>query len=102
MSYLKEVRKRAKANGYNPKALEFSDDNKHKLQIRADDGRVVRFGAKGYGDHIIWTVKEKRKQVPKGTANQKRDRFQKSHSKIKGDWKSDKFSPNRLALSVLW
>jgi hypothetical protein len=56
----------------------------------------------GYGDYIIWTAKEKEGIVPKGYADMKRNVFHKSHSKIKGDWKNDKFSPNMLALKITW
>lgn len=100
--YLREAQKRAKEFGYPEDALEFSDDDKKKLQIHDGDGNVVRFGAVGYGDHIIYSILEKRKRVAKGTAAQKKDRFVKSHTEIKGDWEQNPYSPNMLALSVLW
>jgi hypothetical protein len=40
--------------------------------------------------------------MTKGYANKKRNTFQKSHSKIKGDWKKNDYSPNNLALRLLW
>ncbi len=94
--YLKKARLAAKKAGYDERALEFSDDGVHKLMIYDDEGKVSRFGRVGYGDFIIWT------KVKPEIASKKRDTFHKSHSKIKGDWKNDKFSPNNLALRILW
>jgi hypothetical protein len=51
---------------------------------------------------LIWTYLEATKKAPAGEAASRRDRFHKSHSKIKGDWKKDPYSPNNLALSVIW
>lgn len=101
-SYLKEVRRKAKAHGYDPSSLDFASDGVHKLQLTTPEGKTVRFGRVGYGDHLIWLHREKIGQAPAGTAAKKRDTFQKSHSKIRGNWKADKYSPNNLALRVLW
>ncbi len=101
-SYLNEVRKRAKANHYPYKLLGFSDDGVHKLQIPDKSGKIIRFGRVGYGDHIIWSAQESAQKVKKGYADSKRETFHKSHSKIKGNWKSNPFSPNNLALKILW
>jgi len=98
--YLKEAQRRGKKFGY--KGLEFSDDTTHKLQIRDPKGRLRRFGRVGYGDFLIWSHIEKAQKAPKGTADAKRRTFQVSHQKIRGDWKSDDYSPNNLALRVLW
>jgi len=100
--YLALVKKKAKAEGYDPKAIAFSDDDEHKFQIRAPDGKVSRFGRKGYGDFIIWTHLEKTGEAVAGTAEKKRNVFWKSHTKIKGDWKSNDYSPNWLSLRILW
>jgi hypothetical protein len=101
-SYLEEARRRAKANHYPYKLLGFALDGVHKLQIPDENGRVVAFGRVGYGDHLIYSHQEESGTVPKGTADAKQNTFQKSHSKIKGDWKSNPFSPNMLALKILW
>jgi hypothetical protein len=98
--YLKAVRRIAKKEGYT--IPDWSDNNKHKLQITTPEGHIRRFGAVGYGDYLIWSWLEHKGKVAKGYANQKRDTFNKSHSKIKGDWKEDKYSPNNLALNILW
>ncbi len=99
-AYLTTARKKARDAGiegritYAPKP--------HKLQIEAPDGRVVRFGRQGYGDHLLWSKAEADGKVPKGTADTKRRQYRARATKIKGDWKSDKYSPNNLAINVLW
>jgi len=99
--YLEMARNNAEDKGYKPSTIDFSDDKTHKLRIEKD-GKIVRFGRVGYNDFLIWTHLEKNNQVKKGTAKAKQDRFWKSHTKIKGDWKENKYSPNWLALNVLW
>jgi hypothetical protein len=101
-SYLARARAAAKAAGYDPKTLSFSDDDVSKLIITTDSGKSVRFGRVGYGDFLLWSAAEKKGKVRRGFAAQKRDTFQASHSKIKGKWKADKYSPNSLALAILW
>jgi hypothetical protein len=102
MTYIRDVRKKAKAAGYDPDMVGFSEDGSHKLEIHTPDGRTVRFGRVGYGDHLIWKHLEKRGEAPKGVSQMKRRVFRLSHSAIRGNWKSDKFSPNNLALAILW
>lgn len=94
--YLKIARQRAKNAGLNPSKLKFSDEHKKKLEYDSVD-----FGAYGYNDYIIYSIKEEKGQVEKGTAKKMRDRYQKSHSKIKGDWKN-KLTPNYLSLNINW
>lgn len=101
-SYLRIARERAKDAGLPYKLLGFADDGEHKLAIPDGDGKMVKFGRVGYGDFILWSDAEAKGEVPKGYADQKRRTFQKSHRAIKGDWKKDPFSPNNLALKVLW
>lgn len=100
--YLDMARRNAADKGYDPKDVEFSDNTTHKLMIRAPDGSLRRFGRVCYNDFLIWSHLEENKEVMKGTAKAKQDRFWKSHMKIKGDWKDDKYSPNWLALNILW
>jgi len=99
--YLATARAIARKRGYTM-TPEWSDNNKHKLQIKTPEGHIRRFGAVGYGDFLIWSWLEHEGKVPKGYANQKRRVFNVSHNKIKGDWKDDKYSPNQLALKILW
>lgn len=100
--YLAAARKAAERSGYDPRALEFSDTDDKKLRIWDEEGKAVHFGAVGYNDFILWSFLEHKGDAPSGQALKKRNVFQRSHSKIKGDWKRDKFSPNCLALSILW
>jgi hypothetical protein len=101
-AYLKEARRRAKAHGYDPSKLEFAEDGEHKLQITDPQGRIHKFGRRGYGDHLIWSHLEKLAAVPKGYARQKQNTFQSSHSQMKGNWRKNPFSANNLALRILW
>jgi hypothetical protein len=102
--YLKKAQKKAKDAGYGKasKLLGFASDGVHKLAIPNEDGKVIQFGRVGYGDHLIWSHLESLGKAPQGTASKKQNTFQKSHSQIRGDWKADPFSPNNLALKILW
>jgi len=88
--YLKQAKKQAKESGLDPNKLNFSNDPKKKLSYEN-----VSFGASGYNDYIIYKLK--------GDANAEayRDRYQKSHKAIKGDWKN-KLSANALSLKINW
>lgn len=101
-AYLTEVRRRAKEHGYDPRAVSYADDGTHKIAYTTPSGKTVRFGREGYGDHILWSMLEEDGSVPKGTASKKRNVFHKSHSAIKGNWREDPYSPNMLALKLLW
>jgi len=100
--YLEEVKKSARRNGYDTKTIAFSDNRTHKIRMERPDGKIIRFGRVGYNDFHIWSHLERNNQVSKGTAKGKQDRFLKSHSKIKGNWKEDKYSPNWLSMNLLW
>ena len=102
MTYIRDVRRKAKEAGYDPSRVGFADDGTHKLEVHTPDGRTVKFGRVGYGDHLIWTHLEERGEAPEGVAEMKRRVFRKSHSAIRGRWRSDRFSPNNLALAILW
>lgn len=98
--YLRTARAAASAAGYNPADLTWGDDT-YKLCMKHEGGETC-FGRVGFGDYIIWSHLEKKKEVVPGFAAKKRNVFHASHSKIRGDWKDDPFSANNLALSVLW
>lgn len=100
--YLKDARKTAEKNGYNPSNLQFSDDTEHKMMMIDEKRKSHYFGRTGYGDFLIYNYLEKQKKVKKGLAKQKQSVFHKSHEKIRGNWKADKYSPNNLALRILW
>ena len=101
VKYLAYMKKQAKKAGYDEKQLTIDNDDKHKLRISTEDG-VKHFGAVGYKDNFIYTHLEKMKKVPKGTAKQMRDRFQKSHGAITTKRKLGRNSANELALKILW
>jgi len=82
--------------------VSFSDDDIHKLAVSNDRGTLIKFGRVGYGDFIIYSYLEKHGKVPRGTASGKQNVFHKSHSKILGAWRENPFSPNNLALRILW
>lgn len=96
-TYLNIAKQRANKSGYNPKLLTISNNPEYKLNYDGTD-----FGRTGYGDFIIWSILEDRGLVEKGYADKKRNVFQASHSKIKGDWKKNPKSPNNLALKINW
>jgi hypothetical protein len=99
---MERVLENAERCGYDPDSIDFSDDNIHKVMIETPEGQIRRFGRVGYNDFHIWSHLEEQKEVPSGTAQQKRERFWKSHSKMKGDWKADDYSPNWLSMRLLW
>lgn len=100
--YLKVVREIADSEGYDGRAVEFADDDDSKLMIYDDEGKKHYFGKVGYNDYILWSKQEALGKVRQGYAEMKRRVFNKSHSAIKGDWKKDKYSPNNLAIKILW
>ena len=95
-TYLALAKKKAKALGLADNMLGFSTDEKHKLQIPNRDGKMIRFGAVGLGDYILYSLAHDK------TADQHRSNYRKRATKIKGDWKDDPYSANSLAIGVLW
>lgn len=90
--YLKQAKKFAKAAGYKDwNTLKLADDGKHKLVLRG-----VKFGSITNNDYIIY------KQHFPTIADVKRKQYLARATKIKGDWKKDKYSPNSLAINILW
>lgn len=100
--YLAKAKKKAKNEGYEAKRLFLADDGVHKLVYKTPEGKDVPFGSAKHGDHIIWSELEKKGDVPFGTSETKRRVFRKSHEAMKGSWKSNPYSPNALALAILW
>jgi hypothetical protein len=95
-TYLKEAQEKANELGLAGNHIGFSDDDKHKLQVPNEDGKIIRFGATGLGDHILYTLSRN------PDADKHRKNYLARATKIKGDWKSDAYSPNSLAIGVLW
>jgi len=100
--YMKVARKAAKDNGYDPSKLQMSNDGKHKLyydtQLSGNNEKddAVHFGAIGYNDYIIYTLTNNK------DADKHREAYRARATNIKGDWKKNKYSPNNLAINILW
>jgi hypothetical protein len=95
-TYLDEARKKAKKLGLQYQHLGFSEDDTHKLQIPNKNGKIIRFGSVGMGDYILYKLSGNHK------ADNHRALYRKRATKIKGDWADDEYSPNSLAIGVLW
>lgn len=90
--YLKQAKAFAKRAGYKDYAdLRLADDGKHKLVLRG-----VKFGSINNNDYIIY------KQHFPSIADKKRKQYLARATKIKGDWAKDRYSPNSLAINILW
>jgi DNA adenine methylase len=96
--YLKIAKKKAKANGYDPDKLHFSCNGKHKLYYDRNDNKedCVHFGDKDYNDHIIYSLQKNT------NADKYRDAYRARATRIPGDWEKDKYSPNNMAIKILW
>jgi len=99
--YLKQMKKWAKASGYDDKQLDFANNDVHKLRIMTEQG-TKRFGRVGYKDYYIYRHLEKKKEVKKGYAKIMRDRFRKSHGAITKKRKLGRNSANELSVRILW
>jgi len=90
--YLKQAKAFAKKAGYKDySSLKLAEDGKHKLVLRG-----VKFGSINNNDYIIY------KQHFKSVAEKKRKQYLARACRIKGDWAKDKYSPNSLAINILW
>lgn len=94
--YLEKAKKKAKALGLAANMLGFSSDDKHKLQMPNAEGKMIRFGAVGLGDYILYTLQKDPE------AEKHRKAYLARATKIKGDWAEDPYSANSLAIGVLW
>ena len=72
------------------KTVEPSTRKNKKYMIMNDDNKLVHFGDLRYQDYTKHQDEERRK------------RYIGRATKIKGNWKSDKYSPNNLAINLLW
>jgi hypothetical protein len=100
--YLSTIREAGEREGYDPKTITLAKDGEHKIAVKAPDGTVRYAGRVGYGDFHIYSILENKGEVAKGTATEKQKSYRSRATKIKGDWKSDKYSPNSLAIALLW
>ena len=85
-----EVYRRAKKYLGKKTKIGLSTKKNKKYMITTPDGKIVHFGQMGYQDY----TKHKNKTRRKNYLTRSR--------KIKGNWKSDKYSPNNLAIKLLW
>lgn len=99
--YLELVKRRAREMGLSDD-IEYSTTKTHKFQIHTPEGLVRRFGRKGMMDFLLWSKAEHDGEVPKGTAQERRRLYRARATKIKGNWKADPYSPNNLAINLLW
>lgn len=91
--YIATAKEFAKRAGYKDwDSLRRADDGEHKLELRG-----VKFGRKGYGDFIKYSLE---KGVDE--AQKHRSAYLSRATKIKGDWAKDMYSPNSLAIKILW
>jgi hypothetical protein len=58
--------------------------------VVSPDDKVVHFGAFGMEDYT------------KHQDEKRRSNYLARATKIKGDWKNDKYSPNNLSIHLLW
>jgi uncharacterized radical SAM superfamily Fe-S cluster-containing enzyme len=94
--YITIAKSFAKKHNYDPSRLSFSDDIKHKLQYETPDGKIVRFGNTDNKDFIIYLHDDYKESM------NHRESYLARATKIKGDWKSNPYSPNNLAIRILW
>ena len=101
-TYLQCAKILAKKSGYPTDKIDFSLDDDHKLCIVSPSGKVIRFGKAQYNDYILWTWLEINKEVPEGTAHDKRRLYHARARHIKGEWEDNPYSPNNLAIHIIW
>ena len=70
--------------------VEPSTRKNKKYMIMNDDNKYIHFGDLRYEDYTKHQDEERRK------------RYIGRATKIKGNWKKDKYSPNNLAINLLW
>lgn len=99
--YLRTAKENAKRYGLKYRTLQWSTAKHKKLCIRDEDNRLVHFGSASNGDFIVWSILERRGEVPPGYARMKRNVFWTSHTAMHYDRKNP-YSPNNLALHILW
>jgi hypothetical protein len=90
MSDKQEVIKKAKNYLGSDVKIRPSTRKDKKFMVENPKGKMVHFGAKGYDDFT------------KHKDDTRRQNYLSRATKIKGDWKKDKYSPNNLAINILW
>ena len=100
-SYLAHAKMNATNHGYRSDLLSFAKDGQHKLKYEGPHGTKY-FGVAGYGDYIIYLYMEHERKEERGYAEKKRKIFRDSNDKTSEMRKLDKFSPNELAINIIW
>ena len=72
------------------KSVEPSTRKNKKYMILNDENKYIHFGDSRYTDYTVHNDLERRK------------RYLSRASKIRGEWKKDKYSPNNLSQNLLW
>jgi hypothetical protein len=85
-----EVYRRAKKYIGKTAKIGLSTKKEKKYMVTTPNGRVIHFGQMGYEDYTKHKNKTRRKN------------YLIRSSKIKGNWKKDKYSPNNLSRILLW
>jgi len=101
-TYLNSVRLSAYHSGYDPYKVKLANDSIHKLVYTTPEGKKVYFGRVGYDDFHIYKLLEDLGQRERGIAYERRHLYLRRATRIKGSWKYDKYSPNNLAIKILW
>lgn len=70
--------------------VELSTRKDKKYMVKDPTGKYVHFGQMGYQDYTKHKDETRRKNYLNRSKN------------IKGDWKQNKYSPNNLAIHLLW
>jgi hypothetical protein len=95
--YLRMAQRFAQRAGIPYKKVQFSSKADKKLMVPNPSGQMVHFGQVGYGDFLLYSL-----QGDKALADRKRRLYLSRAQRIKGDWRKDSYSPNSLAINVLW
>jgi len=97
-TYLRQARASARKHGYT-EPIEFATDGKHKLQITLEPSgrtKTIKFGLVGYKDFLIYSALERRGEIPRGTAAQKRENYHKRQKR------GEKYSAASLSRNIQW
>ncbi len=85
-----EVYRRAKKYLGKTAKIGLSTKKEKKYMVKTPDGKIVHFGQMGYEDFTKHKNKTRRKN------------YLTRSSRIRGDWKENKYSANNLAIRLLW
>lgn len=86
----KIVLKKAKKYLGNDVKIYRSSRKDKKYMVINSDGKLVHFGQIGYSD------------LTKHKDEERRQRYLKRATNMKGGWRENKYSPNNLSINILW